>query len=68
VSTVDDIKRAIERLPKPEFWKLSAWVIRKHDDEWDRQIEKDIRGGKLDKLAEEAIEEYKAGKTRAFPE
>jgi hypothetical protein len=68
VSTVDEIKRAIEQLPKPEFWRLSEWVIQKHEDEWDRQIEKDIHAGKLDKLAEEAIEEYKTGKTRSFPE
>ena len=68
MSTVDEIKRAIEQLPKPEFWKVSEWVIQKHEDEWDRQIEQDILVGKLDKLAEEAIEEYKAGKTRPFPE
>jgi hypothetical protein len=68
VSTVDEIKQAIERLPKTEFWRLSEWVIRKHDDEWGRQIEQDIRAGKLDKLAEEAVDEYKAGKTRPFPE
>lgn len=68
MSAVDDIKRAIEQLPKPEFWRLSEWVIRKHEEEWDRQIEEDIRAGKLDKLAEEAVEEYQAGKTRPFPE
>jgi hypothetical protein len=68
MSTVDEIKRAIEQLPKPEFQRLSEWVIQKYDDEWDRQIEADIRAGKLDKLAEEAIDEYKAGKTRPFPE
>lgn len=66
--SVDEIKKAIEQLPKQEFWKVSEWVIRKYEDEWDRQIEGDIKAGKLDKLAEEAIEEYKAGKTRPFPE
>ena len=68
MSTVDDIKRAIEQLPKPEFWKISEWVVQRYEDEWDRQIEQDIGAGKLDKLAEEAIEEHKAGKTRPFPE
>lgn len=66
--SVDEIKKAIEQLPKQEFWKVSEWVIRKYEDEWDRQIEGDIKAGKLDKLAEEAIEEYKAGKARPFPE
>ena len=32
--------------------------------EWDRQIESDIRSGRLDTLAEEAIAEHEEGKTR----
>lgn len=68
MSSVDEIKHAIEQLPKPEFWKVSEWVIQRYENEWDRQIEEDIKAGKLDKLAEEAIEEYKSGKTRPFPE
>ena len=35
---------------------------------WDRQIEADIRSGKLDKLGQEALEELRAGKTRPYPE
>lgn len=68
MSTVKDIKQAIEQLPKKDFWELSEWVIQRHEDEWDKQIERDILAGKLDKLAEEAIEDFKAGRTRPFPE
>ena len=32
--------------------------------EWDRQIETDSETGKLDRLAQSAIEEHKAGKTK----
>jgi hypothetical protein len=31
--------------------------------EWDRRIEMDSETGKLDRLAQSAIEEHKAGKT-----
>jgi hypothetical protein len=68
VSTVEDIKRAIEQLPKEDFWQLSGWVIQRHEDEWDRQIEQDIRAGRLDSFAEEALREEREGKTRLFPE
>jgi hypothetical protein len=68
MTTVEEIKRAIEELPKADFWKLSGWVIERHEDEWDRQIEEDIQAGKLDKLAAEALREDKQGGTRPFPE
>ena len=68
MSKVEEIKRAIEQLPKEDFWNLSGWVIQRHESEWDGQIEGDIRAGKLDKFAEEALREQSEGKTRPFPE
>ena len=68
MSKVEEIKRAIEQLPKEDFWKLSGWVIQRHEVAWDQQIEADIRGGKLDKFAAEALREHHEGKTRPFPE
>ena len=42
-----------------------AELDRRMDElEWDRQIESDIRSGRLDKLAEEAVAEHREGKTR----
>jgi hypothetical protein len=68
MSTVQEIKQAIEELPEKDFWELSEWLInQRREDEWDRQIEQDIRAGKLDKLAQEAIADLKAGRTRPFP-
>jgi hypothetical protein len=68
VSTVQEIKQAIEQLPKEDFWKLSAWVIERQESEWDRQIEEDVRAGRLDELSQAAIADLKAGRTRPFPE
>ncbi len=68
MSKVEEIMRAIEELPKEDFWKLSEWVIQRHEDEWDRKIVADIRAGKLDKFAAEALREDREGKTRPFPE
>jgi hypothetical protein len=33
------------------------------DDEWDRQIERDVLAGRLDRLAEQALRDDAEGKT-----
>ncbi len=33
-------------------------------EEWDRRIEWDARAGRLDSLAQQALEQYKTGKTK----
>lgn len=37
-------------------------VLKARSDAWDKQIEEDIKAGKLDHLREEALEEIKTGK------
>jgi len=68
MSTVEEIEQAIEKLPVQEKWGLHNWLSAQMADAWDRQIESDIKAGKLDLLAEEALREYREGKTRPFPE
>jgi hypothetical protein len=68
MSTVQEIEAAIEQLPIEEFWKLTDRLVARRNAEWDRQLEEDIRAGKLDKFAEEALREDREGKTRPFPE
>ncbi|HAB18303.1 MAG TPA: hypothetical protein PLX89_27840 [Verrucomicrobiota bacterium] len=68
MSTVKEIELAIEKLPSNEFWTLTDRLIARRNAEWDRQIEEDIRAGRLDKFAEEALREHSEGKSRPFPE
>lgn len=37
-------------------------------DAWDKQIEEDLKAGRLDKLIAEAKEEYRLGLTMSFEE
>ena len=67
MSTVDEIEAAIRKLPRDQFFRLHEWMKKTFEDQWDRQIREDIAGGRLDHLAEEALEEYRAGRTTAFP-
>jgi hypothetical protein len=56
MSTVQEIERAIEKLSEEELAEIRAWL-------WDRDIERDADSGRLDTLAEEALQEYRSGKT-----
>jgi hypothetical protein len=68
VSTIAEIENAIDGLPREEFFKLMERLRTKQNELWDRQMEKDAQpGGALDRLAEEALAEYRAGKTRPLP-
>lgn len=67
MSRIDEIEAAIERLPREEFFQLLGWFRQRFVDEWDRQIEDDVNAGRLDQLGEEALAEFRAGRTKAFP-
>jgi hypothetical protein len=67
VSTVQEIKRAIEQLPQEEFRNLSEWVLKRHNESWDRQMDEDAAAGRLDFLVAEADAARKAGTLREWP-
>jgi len=63
-TTSEKIKEEILRLPSDELKKFRAWYERFDSDEWDRQIERDVSGGKLDALADVALSDHAEGKSR----
>ncbi len=64
MTKVEEIKVAIEALPKEEYVQLRRWFTERDWREWDRQIEADSAAGKLDYLIEEAFEEKKMGRLK----
>ena len=67
MSTVVEIQNAITKLPESDQRVLARWFAEVRSEVWDSQIEEDIGAGRLDPLAEEALEEFRAGQTKAFP-
>lgn len=61
---VDQIEQQVKALSSEELAQFRAWFLEFDWAEWDRQIERDARAGKLDKLAAEALRDHKAGKTK----
>ncbi len=62
MTTVQEIKSAIGSLPHQEYMQLLNWIHDKDWSEWDSQLEADAASGKLDFLAEEALEEKRKRK------
>ncbi len=64
MTTVEAITAAIAELPPEQVAQVRAWLNERAEVEWDAQIEEDERAGKLDALAERALAEHRAGRTR----
>jgi hypothetical protein len=64
MNAVDAITAAIAELPPEQVAQIRAWLNERAEAEWDAQIEQDERAGRLDALAEQALAEHRAGRTR----
>ena len=66
MSKVEQIELQVSRLSQQELARFRAWYFEFDADAWDRQLEQDAASGKLDSLAEQAIQAHAAGKTKAL--
>ena len=68
MSTVQEIEAAIQRLPDAEVLALVDRLRERHAEAWDRQIEGDVKAGRLNNLVQEAQAELRQGKTKPLDE
>ncbi len=64
MSTVQEIKAAIEQLPLEERAALVAELCGWMDDDWDRRMKTDANSGKFAALNEDATNAYQTGQTK----
>ena len=64
MSKVENIEQEVQDLTPSELAAFRRWFLEFDAQAWDQQIEDDIRNGKLDKLAEEALTAHRAGKSK----
>lgn len=62
MNTVQEIEKAIARLPENDLSVLREWFDEYAAKIWDNQFEEDVKSGKLEKLANQAIEDFRLGK------
>ena len=64
MSQVELLEQNVKQLNPRELAAFRSWFLEFDAAAWDRQIEEDSEAGKLDRLAQSAVEEHKAGKKR----
>ena len=64
MSQIEILEQNVKQLSPSELSAFRTWFIDFDTAAWDRQLENDSETGKLDRLAQGALEEHRAGKTK----
>ncbi|MBV9072199.1 MAG: hypothetical protein JOZ10_01110 [Acidobacteria bacterium] len=64
MTKIQIIEEEIKKLSPEERAQLRNWFLELDADQWDEQLAKDAASGKLDKLFENSLADYRAGKSR----
>jgi hypothetical protein len=64
MSNLQELETKIKQLPKKEMYQLAGWLNNYIDDLWDRQIEQDLKQGKLDQIISKVEADIVAKKVR----
>jgi hypothetical protein len=62
--TIEDIEKAVEKLSARELDRFRDWFDAFDATRFDAKIARDAESGKLDKLAEQALADHRAGRSR----
>ena len=62
MSTMEEIKESLLQLSPKELAAFRSWFAEFDAGLWDRQLEQDAAAGRLDQLAEEALEDLRGGR------
>ena len=62
--TIEDIEKAIAELPPDQFAQFRDWFEQFDAARFDRKLERDAAAGKLDRFAEQAIDDFRKGRAR----
>jgi hypothetical protein len=66
MSKVEAIEKRVSGLSAEELAEFRQWFAEFDAAAWDRQIERDVKAGKLDELADQALRQHAAGKSTEF--
>lgn len=56
MTTVSELQEAILGLSETDYSELRRWLLEQDWERWEREFDEDVRAGKLDDLASEALE------------
>jgi hypothetical protein len=62
--TIEDLEKAVSKLPPDQLAKFRDWFEAFDAARFDEKIERDVKAGKLDRLAEQALTDFRQGRAR----
>ncbi len=66
LNKLSDIELSVTKLPDEDFDKFRQWFWEFESQKWDTRIKKDIDDNKLENMANEAMADYKKGKSKTL--
>ncbi len=66
MTRLEIIEKSVIELSPEELARFRDWFAEFHAAQWDRRIEADAKAGNLDRLAEEALADHRAGRTKSL--
>ncbi|MEG5139928.1 MULTISPECIES: hypothetical protein [unclassified Microcoleus] len=60
--SITEIQTAVKQLSKDELAEFLEWLDNFQESLWDKQIEEDLKAGKLDSLIQQAEKAFNEGK------
>lgn len=60
--SVQELEKAVSQLSVEELDEFAQWFTDYHQEEWDKQIAEDSKSGRLDKLIQQAHQDFEAGR------
>jgi hypothetical protein len=64
MSTIQEIEQAVSKLSREELSSFREWFADFDAEAWDRQLAEDVRAGRLDALADEALRDLHEGRCK----
>lgn len=64
MTSLEDIERAVTELSADQLANFRAWFEEFEAARFDQRIERDAQAGRLDRFAEQALADFRAGRAR----
>jgi hypothetical protein len=64
MDSLREVENAVRQLSPEELAAFRDWFTRFDAEAWDRQFEEDAAAGRLDQLADEAIQDLRTGRCK----
>ncbi len=66
MTKLERLEQDVRALDRGELDAFRAWFAKFDAAEWDRKLDADAAGGRLDRLGAAALDDHRKGRTRAL--